>query len=214
MEKTITIIGTGQESAMPDTIELGIGLVSRSADYSLTIEESEGRFERVIAAVIPLGFERAQIKTTHFAIDTEYDQPVANPGRAGQRISGFRCVHNLKVSFAMSMQLLAQIVTALTQCGAAPEITIHFTVKNIEALRYKALAKATAAAYQNASVLAKASRTMLGEILHIENQPGSGAANSSTVFGATAMTFSRAALNIQPDDVVVQESVRITWALR
>ncbi len=216
MEKTITIRGVGNASAAPDTIELSVTLLSCSADYHMTMSDASNKHAHIVSLLAPLGFTADAFKTLRFTVDTNYED--IPDGRGGyQRVfRGYRCDHELRLVFPFSMQRLAQILSYLARSEAAPELSIRFTLKNGETLRAKALVDATANAYRSASVLTKASRTSLGEIIRIEYGDARGEVYSPTAFGGArkAVMYMSADISIQPDDVTARETVDITWVLQ
>lgn len=218
MEKTITIRGCGSASAAPDWIEITIELTAKNRDYSIAMNEAAQKHARLLAALAPLGFRKEDVKTTLFNVDTEYDNVADAAGRYVRQFTGYCCNHHLTIDFSFSMKNLSSVLDRLTTSGAEPEFSIRFTVQDTTALRTKAMVDATANAYRSASVLTQASRTTLGSILKIEYGASDKAAYSRTAYGAEAsakvlLDMSRS-MDITPDDVLVEDTVTITWEVR
>lgn len=87
MSQTITVKGTGRESLKPDHITITLTLSSKNTDYSaLTSLEAE-KSEELTKALTDIGFNKCDIKTASFNIQTEYEnfQEKITLGKSGLR---------------------------------------------------------------------------------------------------------------------------------
>ncbi|MEG0913493.1 MAG: SIMPL domain-containing protein [Oscillospiraceae bacterium] len=218
MEKTIVIRGIGSAAAAPDIIEIAIVLNATDIDYQRTMTMAANQYAQICAVLTPLGFSKKDLKTTMFNVDTQYENMPDGHGGYKRCFNGYHCAHALRLEFGFSMQRLAQVLTYLSRSEAKPEFSIKFTVKQSDTLHAKALMAATANAYRNATVLTKASRTVLGEIILIEYGAKQALPYSPTSFGngsrAAMLMSADNHIEMQPEDVSIEESVNITWSLQ
>ena len=71
MERTIRVTGKGKISVKPDTIRLHISLEETFREYDETMEHSTASVELLKDLIERLGYDRKDLKTLYFHIDTE-----------------------------------------------------------------------------------------------------------------------------------------------
>ena len=79
-----------------------------------------------------LGYERKELKTLYFNIDTEYESYQARDKSWKRRFKGYKYVHRMKLEFPADNKRLGKILYALAHCSAPPEFTIEYTVADPE----------------------------------------------------------------------------------
>ncbi len=70
--------------------------------------------------LLPLGFDREDLKTTNFSIDTEYES-YQDHGTYKQRFVGYKYTHILKLEFEENTTLLGKALYNIAICGVNPE---------------------------------------------------------------------------------------------
>lgn len=73
MERIIKVTGKGKISIKPDLIRLLINLEDKRETYEETVEQSTLQLEMLRDCFAKLGFERADLKTINFNVNTEYE---------------------------------------------------------------------------------------------------------------------------------------------
>ena len=73
MERTIRVTGKGKISVKPDTIRLRLSVEGIYPEYDETLRKSAEVVELLKDLVEQLGYERKELKTLYFNIDTEYE---------------------------------------------------------------------------------------------------------------------------------------------
>ena len=74
--------------------------------------------------LLPLGFDREDLKTTNFSIDTEYES-YQDHGTYKQRFVGYKYTHILKLEFEENTTLLGKALYNIAICGVNPELRIQ-----------------------------------------------------------------------------------------
>lgn len=73
MERTIRVTGKGNISVKPDIIRLRLSMEGIYPEYDETLQKSSEIVELLKDLVEKQGYERKELKTLYFNIDTEYE---------------------------------------------------------------------------------------------------------------------------------------------
>ena len=74
MERTIRVTGKGMLKLTPDTVRLRMELNDTGKEYEAVFRKSMEHAEQVKEAFALLGFDKSDLKTIHFEVNTEYEQ--------------------------------------------------------------------------------------------------------------------------------------------
>ena len=218
--RTITVKGTGNVSARPDYIILSLNIEVLSETYDRAMSEAAERIERLQGAAVRVGYRKEDLKTTSFDVQTRYENVKDRQGNYKREFAGYACSYRLKLAFDFDSKQLAKVISAIADCGAQPELSIAFTVKNPARVSEELLINATENARAKAEILCKASGSTLGQLLNIDYNWG-----ELNVFPRTSydvedciqplMAMSKcAAPEIEPVDIDVTDTVAFTWEIQ
>ena len=216
--KTIKVTGKGQISVKPDLTRITLTLEEKYPEYGDAVSHSSSDTEKLKEILSEEGFEKEDLKTLSFDIDTEYES-VSENGIYRQKLIGYRYRHVLKVDFPSDTKRLGKILYTLAHAPVTPEIRISYTVRDREAAKNCLLGKAVEDAKQKAELLAKAAGVGLGEILNIhyswtepdfEVRPMSRALMGVNGAMAKASGYD---LNLEPDDLELSDTVTLLFAI-
>ncbi len=135
--------------------------------YSQTLRRSSEDTERLKDILSAFGFERSDLKTMSFGVDTVYES-YKEKDTYKQRFVGYKFVHLLKLEFESDNNRLGKILYALAECPLDPEFRIAYTVKDPEAAKNTLLGKAAKDANEKADVLSAAAGVTLKSIQSID----------------------------------------------
>ena len=218
--RTITVKGTGNVSARPDYIILSLNIETLSKTYDRAMSEATERIERLQGAAVRVGYRKEDLKTTSFDVQTRYENVKDRQGNYKREFAGYACSYRLKLAFDFDSKQLAKVISAIADCGAKPELSIAFTVRNPSAVSEKLLISATENARAKAEILCKASGSTLGQLLNIDYNWGELNVYSRTSYEVEdciqpLMAMSKcAAPEIEPDDIDVSDTVAFTWEIQ
>lgn len=152
----------------------------------------------------------------NFDEGTEYENERDENGNYKQIFVGYR---GLKLELDFDSQRLSKLLGAIAVCIADPELNVQFTVKDKEAVDAALLQSACANAKAKAEILTKASGVTLGELVSIDYNWGELHLYSPTRYEMEAdclMKISAAptAMDIEPDDIDVSDSITFVWEIR
>ena len=217
--RTITVKGTGNVSARPDYIILSLNIETLSESYDRAMSEAAERIERLQGAAVRVGYRKEDLKTTSFDVQTKYENVKDRQGNYKREFAGYACNYRLKLAFDFDSKQLAQVISAIAECGAKPELSIVFTVRNTSVVSDELLISATENARAKAEILCKASGSTLGQLLNIDYNWGELNVYSRTSYEVEdciqpLMAMSKcSAPEIEPDDIDVSDTVAFTWEI-
>lgn len=198
-----------------------ISLNGTHSGYSEALRRSSQDTERLKDLLSPFGFERSDLKTLSFSVDTEYES-YKDKGTYKQRLIGYRFCHLMKVEFASDDDRLGKVLYALANCPLKPEFRISYTVKDPEAAKNELLGKAVMDAGEKASVLTQAAGISLKEIQSIdyswgeidfEYRPMNDMVVSNELMAAPMAAKESYDMDIEPDDIEVSDTVTVVWEI-
>ena len=217
--RTIRVTGKGQIKVRPDMTQITMSLEGLYKDYTETLRLSSQDTETLKDILSGFGFERSDLKTLNFSVDTEYESYKDRDGSYKQRFTGYRYRHMLKVEFDSDNERLGKILYALANGKVRPEFRISYTVKDPEATKNTLLGKAVKDAREKASVLTEAAGIGLKDIQSIdyswgeidfEYRPMDGGILAERCMAEPTAAYS---LNIEPDDIEVSDTVTVVWEI-
>ena len=216
--RTIRVTGKGQIRLRPDTTRITMTLSGLFKEYAETLRRSSEDTETLKDVLSGFGFERSELKTLSFGVDTEYESCRDKNNDYKQHFAGYRFNHVLKVEFPSDGERLGRILYALANCKVRPEFRISYTVKDPEAAKNLLLGKAVADAKEKAAVLTKAGGVTLKEIqsidyswgeIDLEYRPMDRMVLSEKCLAADDSL----AFDIEPDDVEASDTVTVVWEI-
>ncbi len=220
--KTIRVTGKGQIKIRPDMTRITMTLegtdpnydeiLRRSAEDTVQLKELLGRF----------GFEKEDIKTINFSVDTEYEHYRENDVFKS-RFVGYKFQHVLKIEFGSDNERLGKILYALAKCSVKPEFRLSYTVKDEEAAKNDLLGKAVIDSQKKAAVLTQAAGVALKDIqsidyswgqINFEVQSMSRMAREEGYYCMDLDEDSRSYdVSVEPDDIEISDTVTVIWQI-
>lgn len=219
MERTIRVTGRGKISVKPDTIRLKISLEGISKTYDQTLKMSAVDIEILKDCFEDIGFQRNDLKTLLFNVDTEYESYKDENKEWKSRFVGYKYSHDLKLEFDSDNKKLGQVIYAMAHCSVHPEFKIIYTVKDMEKAKNELLHKAIIDSREKAEVLTKASGVTLGQVLTIDYSWGEIDIISTPMERMVRYTDEEYScgtgydMDIEPDDIDVSDTVTVLWNL-
>ncbi|MDE5589011.1 MAG: SIMPL domain-containing protein [Acetatifactor sp.] len=221
--RTIRITGKGKIKVKPDMTRITMTLEGIYPEYSEALRHSSQDTDCIKEVLAVFGFERSDLKTLKFNVDTEYES-YKEKNAFKQRLVGYKFRHQMKVEFESDNDRLGRILYALAHCRIKPEFRISYTVKDQEAAKNKLLGKAVTDAKEKAAVLTQAAGVGLKEIQSIDYSWGEinfevhpmGRAmlaedEANSLMAPLSASYD---LDIEPDDIEVSDTVTVVWEIQ
>lgn len=217
MNRTITVKGQGYATVAPDQIEVSLSIKAKDDIYEQTIQLAAAQLESLQKTIVLAGFQKEDLKTSNFEIDTVYISQKDRNGDYHQRFDGYACRQSLRIVFDKDMELLGELLSKLSRCIAEPEFSIRFTIKDKMAVSNALLQSAVANAKEKATVLVGAAGASLGSLLSIDYNWGELSLYSHTDYAmenAPMMADGFKCMEIEPEDIQVRDTVTLVWELQ
>lgn len=208
--RSITVVGTGSASAVPDLATAQIGVDTQAASPEEATRQNDEGIQTVIDALKAAGIDEKDIQTAYYNLYAEqrYRPETGEPtGEFTYRVS-----NSLSVKIRDLSQVGAILGEAVT-AGANNISGVYFSIEDTTALEATAREKAVANAKAHAQSLAELSGVQLGEV----------AAVSEVITGGPGPVFyERAAAGlgggggapIQPGQLEVSMQVQVSFAIQ
>lgn len=221
MEKTIRVTGTGRILVKPDTIRLHINIKATCKEYNTTLETSTKLTESLKDVIEKLGFNRKDLKTLYYNVDTVYESYQDRNKNWKERFEGYKFKHCTKLEFKSDNELLGKVLYALAHCSAKPKIRLEYTISNPEEAKNALLGKAVKDSKEKATVLSEAAGVVLGDIQTIDyswgeidftirpmNEVLTKCIGSDSYEESTGYN-----MDIEADDIDVTDTVTVVWSI-
>ena len=220
--RTIRVTGKGKIKVKPDMTRITMSLEGIDPEYGEALRHSSLDTEHLKDVLSAFGFERSDLKTLNFNVETEYES-YQDKGTYKQRFVGYKFRHMIKVEFPSDNDRLGKVLYALANCPVKPEFRLSYTVSDPEAAKNELLGKAVTDAKEKASVLTQAAGVTLKDIQSIdyswgeidfEYRPMNRMLMADECL-ATPMVAEGASydMDIEPDDIEVSDTVTVLWEI-
>lgn len=161
-----SVTGTGKSSIKPDSASLSVGVESRGPSSEMVQEQMNGSINKVTDAIKALGIESADIKTSNYNVNPEYDYTSAT-----RKITGYSASTNLQIR-VKDIAKANSVLDAATKAGATQVGNINFENSDKSAAENEARQKAVVDAKAKAESAAKIAGFKLGKIINYSENSG------------------------------------------
>lgn len=219
--RTIRVTGKGQIKVKPDMTRITISLEKTYPEYQETLKKSAEDTEQLKTLLSAFGFDRSDLKTLHFNVDTEYES-YREKDVYKQRFLGYKYSHVMKLEFDSDNERLGKILYALANCPLHPEFRLSYTVKDPESAKNELLGRAVTDAKEKAAVLVKAAEICLKDIqtidyswgqINLEVQPMNRMLAADACCPTVGAKLESYDMDIEPDDIDVSDTVTVIWEI-
>lgn len=220
MDKTMKITGKGKVSVKPDIIRLNMTMEESYKEYEVTLSQSSETTKILKELFVSLGFNKEDLKTRSFDIDTKYESYKAKDQSWKKKLVGYTYTHRMLIEFDADNKKLGKILYALAHGVITPEISIEYTVSDPEKHKDELLKNAIEDSKHKAEVLANAANVKLGDIVSIDYSWGEISFVSEPIqnfaFASAEQTTGRTGydIDIEADDIDVTDTVTVIWNMK
>ena len=215
--RTIRVTGKGQLKLRPDMTRISLSLEGVSPEYGSALRRSSQDTERLKDLLAAFGFERTDLKTLDFSVDTEYENYKVRD-EYKRRFVGYRYRHQMKIEFASDNARLGKVLYALANSPVRPEFRLSNTVSDPEAARNELLGKAVRDAMDKSVVLSRAAGVTLKDLQAIDYSWGRidfevYPMEKLAMAGDMITPGASLDMDIEPDDIEVTDNVTVVWEI-
>lgn len=207
-QRTVTVVGEGLASAVPDTAVLQLGVETRGATPGEALEACSRVLEEVIAAVRAAGVEPPRLATGQLSVHPDWE---VQEGQ--QRPTGYRAAAGLTARLD-APEHAGQVATAAVAAGG--EAARVHGLALVVGDRAGVLTAAREAAWRDARGRAEQYAALagvgLGQVLRID-EVGGAARHVLPLLAPRYEAQAAAGPPVEPGETQVPARVAVTWAL-
>ena len=205
-ERTVTVVGEGAASAVPDTAVLQLGVETRGVTPGEALEACSRALEEVIAAVRAAGVEPPRLATGELNVHPDWEVV-----QGQQRSAGYRAAARLTARLDAPARAGQVATAAVTAGGEAARV---HGLMLVVGERAGVLAAAREAAWRDARGRAEQYAALagvgLGRVVRIEELPG---ARHVQPLARGFAAGDAAGPAVEVGEAEVRARVAVTWAL-
>lgn len=219
-QRIVRVTGRGVIKVKPDMTRITMTMTGCYPAYEQTLKHSGEDTEILKDILENHGFERTEIRTLSFDVNTKHESYKAKDGNWKQRLVGYEFRHVLKIEFASDNTRLGKILYTLANAKQVkPEFRISYTVKDKEGSKNMLLGKAVEDAKMKADVLTQAAGVSLKGIqsidyswvnIEFECSPMGDRMLTESCVAEEAAGYN---LDIEPDDIEASDTVTVVWEI-
>ncbi|MGM0414896.1 MAG: SIMPL domain-containing protein [Bacillota bacterium] len=211
--RVITVRGSGKVSMPPDWIVIDLDLVASEMKYSDTLNSAARQLDQLRKSLYSVGFEREDIKTKRFYVDTVYSSYKDKNDNYRRVFEGYKAKHDLYIAFDLDTARLEKTLNALTESMAKPEFSVDYTIKDKTAVKNQLLKNAVTDARTKAEIMVEAAGVKLGKVLRIDyDWTEVRFSHDYSVSHSDCMMVSES-LDFEPEEVKASDNVTIVWTI-
>lgn len=215
-ERVIRVKGKGTVSMAPDCIEIDIKLSETYITYEQSLEAAAESLEEIREALKPLGFEKKDIKTSKFNINSKYDSKRNKSGDYVRYFVGYSFSNELSIEFDNDNKKLGKVLYALSTCSSKPEFSIKYKMKDYSKMKELLLERSVADAKNKALIISKAAGVTLGEIVNVDySWSDINIYHEDNVLyeSMSCCESSIEAIDLQAEDLSTSDTVTVVWEI-
>ena len=115
-DRVIRVKGHGKASVPPDTIEINMILTTVKSTYEEAMNTASRDLDELRGCLRSAGFDKQDIKTTNFRVDTKYENITDSNGNYKRVFVGYEVTNNLRIEFEQNSMRLTRVLNALANC--------------------------------------------------------------------------------------------------
>ena len=218
MDRIIKVVGTSKATIKADTTNIQLGFEEILPTYEEAISKSTETINKIKKALSALKIKKEDIKTRQFNIDTFYEYKNENDTRK-KVFKGYRYYQQLVFSFKNDNELLGKILFSLVKHKLSSDMKIFFTCSEENNCSKKLIEDAIADAMNKGQIIEKASKVKIKEISNIDYSSLSSPVETSrydlsrSVNDNAVMMSSSYNVDIQPEDIIKEDSVTVSFTI-
>jgi uncharacterized protein YggE len=204
----IRVQGSGLVSCSPDTVIVGVELVSEHRNYEKATADASRKLELLRNALPKAELSAEQLKTEAFNVGMEHDYHAGT-----HTFRGYSVKHRLSLRLAFEPVLLGRVLAVLAASKTQANLSLTFTVADPEVVKRRVLEDAVNNARSRAEIIARAAGQRLGPVHAIE-YGHTEIFIGSEPHGLNIYSDTEARpMDLKPADLQASDTVLITWEI-
>ncbi|WP_077324687.1 SIMPL domain-containing protein [Virgibacillus siamensis] len=199
-QRVMSVSGTASLSAEPDIVTVELQVVTENMELAAAQQENSQSMNQVIQALLNMGIEQENIRTTAFNIYPQYDFV-----DGVQQFRGFEVTHAIQITIG-DISRAGMVIDTAVQNGVNRVSDAEFALADQDAIYQQALSMALRDAYAKAQKLAA---TMKLNVMPIPVEIDEKSDTAPVVY--QTYTTAKASTNLQPGQLKVTAQVDVKF---
>ncbi|MDE6651664.1 MAG: SIMPL domain-containing protein [Paramuribaculum sp.] len=216
-ETTISVQGKGAIHVVPDVTRLEVTIEQWFSDYGKAFAQAKENSSWMVKILEYNKKPGKLAKTVKFNIEDYTENEFTDSGKfIGKRKKGYMLEQEIKVDLPIDNNLVNCIVRGIGKFIPSAQINIGYTLQDERPSQLKMLARAVSDAKDKAKIMAEAAGCELGKVKKIDYHYQNIHVMSQARYihsNAEAKTSTPGSLDITPDDLVISDTVDVTFEL-
>jgi len=214
--RTLTVRKSGEVTAEPDQAVVHVSIEATGDDPAAIRDELSDRSQQLTDGLVTSGLDEAQITTGRFSIREDVDReprPVDDTEPAASESTRYAGTHAFRIAVD-DVESTGNVVDTAVESGADTIEWIEFTLsaERRAELRQEALDKALEAGRTEAEFVAGEVDRSVVDVQHVDTGDG-GVSTVRQEFAMDEASGSGRSTELQPDDVTVHATAKITYTI-
>lgn len=206
-QRTVTVIGTGEVSLMPDIAYVSLGVESTAANVDEAKSEVDSRMASLLEALQASGIEEKDVQTVSYDIYVERSPREGIMEAAGGELYHVSNMVHVKVR---DINRIGAVIDAAVEAGANQVYGISFSVEDESRWQAEARARAMEDARSRAEHLAQLADAELGDVISVSEVIGGSPVGVRMDYAESAL----GGANIQLGELTLSLQIQVVFALR
>lgn len=175
IQNTITVTGTGEATAVPDSARFTVGVTNEAESVADAQSQSAEAINGIIDYLKSEGVKEKHIKTVDYSVDPRYEyeqnRAVPRPPEGERQLVGYEVSQRLEVTVEDTSKA-GKLLSGVGERNVDSVSGLSFVVSDENQLEQQAQVDAISNARENARELAKALGVKLGEVVSYSQSGG------------------------------------------
>lgn len=201
--RTVTVVGSGTVTGVPDTLRASVGVEVQGEDVSSALNAANAAVAAVTEAVENAGVDRADIQTEQVSLNPQYTDPAPGTTRTA---GGYQATNSLRLTIR-EVDAASEVLAAAANASQSATINnVSFAIDDDAELLGQARESAFNDARQRAEQYASLAEDSLGSVISIDEASEGDAPSPMRDMEA-------AAVPLEPGEQNITFTVTVTFAL-
>jgi uncharacterized protein YggE len=205
----VSVVGEGIIQAQPDVARITVGADVTDPSLANAQAQAAQRMDAVVSKLKADGIADTDIRTVNYSVTPQYDQSQNGQGQ----LRGYEVQNQVEIR-TTNVSGLGSLLDDAVSSGATRIFGISFEASDMESLKNQARDQAMANASAKAQQLAKDAGVTLGRPVSIDESDAGGVNPVQAVTPRLAAAPAAATTPVQPGQLQVSTTVRVTYAIQ
>lgn len=215
MENKITVVGTSAISVKPDYVNVQMKLSALKDTTDQAMETAARLYQTLRKQLICALDGEPDLRTTEFTLNASYNRVFDQETKEEKSVfKGYEVEQWLTLGMDLDQVKVKRALAAIARSNTAEDLKVRFLVKNPKEINNQLYLRAAANAKEKAEALCKGVGARLGDVKSIDYSSHNEQPECDLDIRIRACYCAvDEAPDVEPENVTVKDSVRISWEI-